>query len=83
MYAAIRILQKKKKRVPMLNNSEYGVTSDEITQVKIISEFYEQQFNKISSSSILDVTSQEMRIPFSPEEVKDAINNVKINKSPE
>ena len=78
MYAAIRILQKKKKRVPMLINSEHGVTSDELTQVKIITEFYEQQFNKISSSSILDATPQEMRIPFSPQEVKDAINNLYV-----
>ena len=53
-----------------------GVTTHEKTQVEIITEFYEKQFNQLDVSGILDAEPCEMRIPFEEEEIKGAIKTL-------
>ena len=82
MYAALRILQRKNKRIPLVVDTEYGFTTDERKQVEIISTFYQKQFNNACSTGILDAPPQQMTVPFIGSEIQEAINKLKNNKSP-
>ena len=81
MYAAIRVLQGKRKHNTLLINTENGVTTNEHTQVEIISEFYQKQFNAANCSGILDAKPHAMKTPFGVDEVKAAIKTLRNNKA--
>ena len=81
MYAAIRIMQGKYKRVPLLVETKKGVTTQEKIQVEIISEFYQKQFNQLNVSGILEAEPHEMKTPFDEEEIKRAIKILGNNKA--
>ena len=81
MYAAVKILQGKRKKIPLLVDTKYGITTHEQTQVDIITDFYEKQFNQLDVTGILDAKPCAMIIPFKKDEVNKAINRLGNNKA--
>ena len=65
----------------MLLDGEHGQTSNPKQQVKIVTSFFKNQFNK-DAEKIQEVQKKEMKIPFTPLEVTNAIKKLKYNKSP-
>ena len=81
MYAAVRILQGKRKKIPLLIDTNKGITTHEEMQVEIITEFYEKQFNQLDTTGILEAEPCEMTIPFKSEEIEKAIKTLGNNKA--
>ena len=81
MYAAIRIMQGKYKKVPLVIETKNGFTTHEKTQVDIITEFYKKQFNQLNVSGLLKADPCEMRIPFEKDEIEKAIKKLGNNKA--
>ena len=81
MYAAIKEIQKKKKKEPLLIDTGNGITTNEKTQVEIITKFYKEQFNQLNINGILNAEPCEMSIPFTREEIEKAVKKLGNNKS--
>ena len=82
MYKAIRALQNIKPKQPLLIETDNGVTTNQEEQVKIITKFFKEFSNNPNMPETLNATPQAMNRPFTTEEIKSAIKNLKNNKSP-
>jgi hypothetical protein len=81
MYAAVKILQGKRKKTPILVDTDKGITTHEQTQVEIISDFFEKQFNQLDTTGILEAEPCEMEIPFTGQEIGKGMNKLSNNKA--
>ena len=71
--------QEKCSKLKLLLDGEHGQTSNPKQQVKIVTSFFKNQFNK-DAEKIQEV--KKMKIPFTPLEVTNALKKLKYNKSP-
>jgi len=81
MFEAIKEINRQDSKRKLLIDGEYGQTSNPKQQVKIVTSFFENEFNK-DAEKIQEIEAIEMKIPFTPLEVTDAIKKLKYNKSP-
>ena len=81
MFTAVRVIQNKNPKRPLLINSDNGITTDPKIQVQVISDFYKNFYNNAKSEGILNVSPCEMKTPFSSDEIEIAIQKLKNNKS--
>ena len=81
MFQAIKEINKQSGKRKLLVDGEEGQTSNPKQQVKIVTSFFKDQFNK-DAEKIQEIPPTEMKIPFTPTEVTEAIKKLKYNKSP-
>eukprot|EP00112_Aurelia_sp_Birch-Aquarium-sp1_P006845 Seg1748.8 transcript_id=Seg1748.8/GoldUCD/mRNA.D3Y31 product="RNA-directed DNA polymerase from mobile element jockey" protein_id=Seg1748.8/GoldUCD/D3Y31 len=81
MYKAVKILQRKTPKALLIIDTGFGITTNEQTQSEILANFFKNFFNKPTGETTLDVKPCKMKIPFTSEEVKEAISKLKPNKS--
>ena len=82
MFKAVKNLKRMKGKTTLSIDCEGGKTTDEETQTKIISDFFQKMFNCTDAEEINDIPPTEMRDPFTEQEIKKAIKSLKNNKSP-
>ena len=83
MYKAIKALKitEGKKKLIVHNESEEIATSEE-DQVELITTFFKTLFTSDEAEEIPHLEPKEMTTPFSAQEVREAIETLKNNKSP-
>ena len=81
MYKAIRNICRDKPKSPLLIAGEDGVTCDEKTATEKITSYFKQMFSKENQAEMSEIKPTEMNIPFDEEEVAEAIDSLKNNKS--
>ena len=82
MFKAIKALKISEPKKEIIVDSENGMVTDENTQCAIITDFFRNMFFKENEDPFPDIKPQEMKTPFTPEEVGKAIKSLKNNKSP-
>ena len=81
MFQAIKEINRQDSKGKLLVDGELGKTSNPKQQVKIITSFFKDQFNK-DAEKIQEIAPTEMKIPFTSLEVTEALKRLKYNKSP-
>ena len=79
MFQVIKQLSKQKRVSKLLIESENGFTADEQNQADLIAEYFKKQFYRNAEKIQNEPTI--MQIPFTTEEIKQAIMSLKNNKS--
>ena len=79
MFQVIKQLSKQKRVSKLLIESENGFTADEQNQTDLIAEYFKKKFYRNAEKIQNEPTI--MQIPFSTEEIKQAIVSLKNNKS--
>ena len=82
MYKAVKQLKIQEPKKRILVDGEDGQVTDEKEQVQIISDFFEKMFRSEEAEEMPKIPPQEMKIPFTGEEVRKAVKSLKNNKSP-
>eukprot|EP00112_Aurelia_sp_Birch-Aquarium-sp1_P006574 Seg1722.4 transcript_id=Seg1722.4/GoldUCD/mRNA.D3Y31 product="Craniofacial development protein 2" protein_id=Seg1722.4/GoldUCD/D3Y31 len=82
MYQAVRTIKKMKPKKPLIINSKEGKTTNENKQVKIIREHFKNFFADKNYKQIEDIAPKEMKKPFTTEEITQATQKLKNNKTP-
>jgi hypothetical protein len=81
MFKVVKNLQRIKEKKKIVVDGENGKTTDESQQVKIVTSFFSQMFNKATEEQIEKITPVPMTTPFSKEEIKKAAKSLKNGKS--
>ncbi len=76
MFQVIKQLSKHKLVSKLLNESENGFTADEQKQADLIAQYFKKQFYRNAEKIRNEPTV--MQIPFTTEEIKQAIMSLKI-----
>ena len=82
MYEAVKNIKRSLPKTPLLIQTKAGLTANEEEQTKIIAEYFKSQLNKNAEPLPTSIKPTEMTIPFTPTEIKNAVQNLKNNKSP-
>ena len=83
MYAAVRGLQRLKKKVPLVVSTEDGsMTTDTEKQLEVVTAFFEDMFVSENVREIEGIQPKKMKERFDKEEVKKAVHSLKNGKSP-
>ena len=82
MYEAVKNIKRSLPKTPLLIQTKSGLTANEEEQTKIIAEYFKSQLNKNAESLPASIKPTEMTIPFTPTEIKNAVQNLINNKSP-
>ena len=81
-FHAIKDITAKKKEPLIISDPETkGLISNEKDQNRIITEHFKKQFC-IKAEPLPELPPKPMKIPFNKEEIKKAVNKLKLNKSP-
>ena len=81
MYEAVKKINQLKPREKLLIKTEKGLTNNPKKQAEIIAKYFKSIFWK-DADKIPAIQPIPMEIPFSTNEVKDAANKLKSNRSP-
>ena len=81
MYKAIRKIYRNKPKQPLIVEKDEGVTCDEETATETITDYFKFMFNKENQTKMEEIKPTEMNTPFDEEEVAEAVNSLKNNKS--
>ena len=81
MYKAIKRIQRIKPKKDLLIETKDGITTNENTQVKLKTEFFENYLNDKEVTEFLNATPRPMNTPFTTEEIAKAIKKLKDNKA--
>ena len=81
-FKAIRIVQQKSKRDPILIKVGDEQIGDTESKIKEISQHFEKSFNCTNPIPLPNVFPEKLNKPFDEDEVKRAVSSLKNNKSP-
>ena len=81
MYELVKKINQLKPKEKLLIKTEKGLTNNPKKQAEIIAKYFKSIFWK-NTDKILAISPIPMEIPFSANEVKDAANILKSNRSP-
>ena len=82
MFQAIKQMQKFKPKIPLLiKTSNGGYTVNEKQQAKLISTYFQKQFNKNATTTKHTIEPKAMDNPFTSDEINEAIKLLRNNKS--
>ena len=82
MYQATRIIQQRGPKIPLLVESDHGITTNEEEQVSKITTFFASFFEDKNVKDLLKAEPCKMRQPFTAIEIRKSITSLKNNKSP-
>ena len=83
MFKAVNIIKNRTSKQNLLIETENkGLTSNEETQIRQITKFFQQFFNKENAENQLAMDPKPMTKPFEIDEIEKAVKSLKNNKCP-
>ena len=80
MFNVVKNLQRITEKKKIVVDGENGKITDEIQQVKIVTSYFSDMFNKVTEEQIEKITPVPMTTPFSKEEIKKAAKSLKMER---
>ena len=81
MFKVIKQIQNSKPKKKLLVNSEEGMVTEESKQAELITKHFQKMFAPDTIEEMQNIQPQEMKIPFSRDEISKAAKSLKNNKS--
>ena len=81
MFQVVKDLQKRKVKKRIVVDGEDGKTTDEKEQIRLVTAFFNDMFNKEDEEKINHIEPEKMNTPFTKEEISKAVKSLKNGKS--